>query len=533
MSQNFKIQGITKSIQLCFKKFILVLLLCVVLVLSGCNPVITKFTPEKGKAGTVVTIEGDRFGDTVEENEVKFAGVPVPTVDIINASRTRLEVKVPGGAKTGLISVTTENRTGYSEKNFIFEPTPHKWTFLVYLDGDNNLESAAVGDFLEMAEVGSSDQVNIVVQMDRHPRSDMPFYTDAYGNWAGTRRFLIKKNDTPAVPPVQDLGEKNMGDPNVLRNFVEWGVNTYPAEHYILVIWNHGDGWRLQKQKLMKRVRTARSRSEIDWGVTRIVASDDTDGDELYMKEVQQALEGAKKNLNKRSTTFVKLDIVGFDACLMGMVEVAYALRDSANYVIGSEDEEPLQGWPYDRILRMLTATPIFSPKDLCGIIVNMYLMSYPNGNEITQSAVDISRLSKLVEAINKFHDTANSEWDKLKDARKRTIEFRCRCCPTICWGVDLWDFADNVFNKVTSADIKEAASDLKNAINDFVIMEAHSPDMVGAHGIAIYFPPNRTTFNEDPEHAGYEEDNQYMQVDFVINALWDNWLRKFYANIP
>jgi len=62
-----------------------------------------------------------------------------------------------------------------------------------------------------------------------------PGHTNAYGNWTGTRRFLIKKNDEPDVTPLQDLGEKNMGDPEVLRDFVEWGVTNYPAEHYAVV----------------------------------------------------------------------------------------------------------------------------------------------------------------------------------------------------------------------------------------------------------------------------------------------------------
>ena len=77
----------------------------------------------------------------------------------------------------------------------------------------------SIDDFLEMASVGSSSDVNIVVQMDR--RAD---YDNTYGDWTGTRRFLIQKNDTPATTPLVDLEEVNMGHPDTLRDFVLWAV---------------------------------------------------------------------------------------------------------------------------------------------------------------------------------------------------------------------------------------------------------------------------------------------------------------------
>ena len=72
------------------------------------------------------------------------------------------------------------------------------------------------------------------------------------------------------------------------------------------------------------------------------------------------------------------------------------------------------------------------------------------------------------------------------------------------------------------------AADELKIAVDKFVIHEAHSDDMAESHGVAIYFPANKIDFDNDPDHTGYDESNTYMEVDFVQNSQWDNWLQEF-----
>jgi hypothetical protein len=322
-----------------------------------------------------------------------------------------------------------------------------------------------------------------------------------------------------------------MGDPAVLQDFVEWAVTNYPAEHYILSIWNHGDGWRRLHERMIRSSRSAISRGFEDAGITRAVATDETDGnDKLYMKEVQLALQAAKSNMETRTNTYVKLDVVGFDACLMGMVEVAHALRDVTNYVVGSEDLEPGDGWPYDTILSELVGSPTMSPDDLSKLIVQKYGAAYNFG--ITQAAVDISQLNNLVISIDAFTVAANTEWANLKAARNNAIDYHISGYPT-CWGTDLWDFSDEVYSLVTSIQIKAAAANLKNAINNFVIEEHHSADRDGSHGIAIYFPPTQSEFNNDPDHTGYLDSNNYMPVDYVKQHSWDNWMQTYYSNIP
>jgi len=79
-----------------------------------------------------------------------------------------------------------------------------EWTIMVHMNGDNDLESAGINDFLEMASIGSTDEVNIVVQFDR-----ISGFSEDYDNWNTTKRYFITKDITPDnVNATMDLGEK-------------------------------------------------------------------------------------------------------------------------------------------------------------------------------------------------------------------------------------------------------------------------------------------------------------------------------------
>jgi hypothetical protein len=214
----------------------------------------------------------------------------------------------------------------------------------------------------------------------------------------------------------------------------------------------------------------------------------------------------------------------------MGMVEVAYAVRNVANYVVGSEETEPGDGWPYDTILADVAANTSLAPKDLASTIVTRYGASYGGG--VTQSAVDLAALDNLAQKIDAFTAAANAEWGTLKTARAATRQYHYDAFATT-WGTDLGDFADKVHAQVSSATMKSAALDIKSAVQSFVIKEHHSANMSGSSGVAIYFPPSNAQYTNDPEHTGYEEANTFMPVDFVQHHQWDNWLTTYYSNNP
>ena len=232
-----------------------------------------------------------------------------------------------------------------------------RWTVMVYLAGDNNLDSAGVIDLKEMKKVGSTDQINVITQFDRQ------------GKDLSTNRYYIRKSGTLAKDVVGSLGETNMGDPRVLEDFIKWGIKNYPAKNYLLVVWNHGNGWddenvyrvarnmmnfnikrrgevvlpakRAQKDSVSirriraiggKKFRRALFNTSIMKAVKiRGIAYDDDAQDFLDNIEMKRLLTSAKKILKR------KIDILGMDACMMSMAEVVYQLRDSVSLTVGSE----------------------------------------------------------------------------------------------------------------------------------------------------------------------------------------------------
>ncbi len=262
--------------------------------------------------------------------------------------------------------------------------TETDWLLMVYQAGDNNLDPYAIKDVKEMEKIGSSDRVKIAVLMDRLEGEE----------WSTARRFLVRHPDElggkhswdPSLDTCEDLGEVNMGDPAVLKKFVVDSLRDFPAENTMLVLWNHGGGWRSVMTKAVSRNTRANAPvlTPAMAVLSRGIAWDDTNnGDFLESREVRKALE-----------PLPKLSIIGADACLMAMVEVAYEWRKQADFFVASEDLKPGNGWPYDTLLKALSEDPGMSPRDLAAETVNRYAESYKL-QPTTQSALDMAALNR------------------------------------------------------------------------------------------------------------------------------------------
>jgi subtilisin family serine protease len=380
------------------------------------------------------------------------------------------------------------------------------WLFMVYLDADNNLESAGIDDFNEMETAGSTDDVKIVVQMDRAERDYADDTTN--GNWTGAKRFYVTQDTDQSIinsPVIEDLGEVNMGDPAVLQSFIEWAVANYPAQHYALVLWNHGSGWR-EREGSGETVKS--------------ICVDDESGDELTMTELRSALNAA--NLNTGKT----LDIVGFDACLMQMAEVAYQVMGSASrplvdITVGSEETEPGDGWDYADTLVALTADPTMTPAGLVTQIVNDYIDSYSSSWDITQSGVDLDYMEALATAIDSFAiamTNATGDWTAISTARSSAQEYY------YYYYIDLYHFAQLVNQDATiSQTVRDAAGDVMTAVTNAVIAEGHTASVGDSHGLSIYYPETSYDY-----FTAYETD-----VLFTTDTHWDDFLYAILFTTP
>ncbi|MBI4801664.1 MAG: hypothetical protein HY796_03975, partial [Elusimicrobia bacterium] len=124
-----------------------------------------------------------------------------------------------------------------------------KWTVMVFINGKNDLEIAGLYNVNQMERVGSTKNMNIVVEIGRMKGQALD--TDLDGDWTGAKRLLIKKDsDAEKItsPVVMTTDKVHMGDYKRAVDFVAWAKKAYPAKRYMLVLWDHGTGWRDPQQ---------------------------------------------------------------------------------------------------------------------------------------------------------------------------------------------------------------------------------------------------------------------------------------------
>ena len=371
-----------------------------------------------------------------------------------------------------------------------------EWTIMVYLDADNNLESAGIDDINEMEMVGSTSEVNIVVQVDRIPYSVLAANNEGYAddisnnNWTTTRRYYITQDfDSIQINSqlISDLGELNMGTPQTLINFANWAVTNYPAKKYLLVIWNHGGGFRSTE-------------------LAKDIAWDDTSGgDKITMSELEYALSAISIQMGKN------VDIVGMDACLMAMTEVAYQIKDYANILVASEENEPNDGWPYDTILGQLVSYPTMTPNQLATNIVDSYIFSYTASDNVTQSAIDLSYINTLANQLSTL------ALEIMSDTLTPSVNYINASNSSQYYGdydfIDLYDFCNKVLTYSNSVSVKNTALSIQQTLSSAVLRWGYNGSGVnGSRGLSIYFPY-------------YSYDNYYNNTNFSQDTFWDEML--------
>lgn len=372
-----------------------------------------------------------------------------------------------------------------------------KWTFMVYMAGDNNLSSAGDKDLVEMRSVGSTDDVNIVVEFDNEGQH-------------GTRRFHVQKDGSGER--VESLGETDSGDPRVLLDFVTWTAEHFPAERYALVLWNHGGGWEPSEIDRIARsvgsgdynAREAGERSATPLGRAffrptletifslptpsdRAICSDDGSGHSLDTVELGNVLAQIVDRLGQ------PLDLLGMDACLMSNFEVAYQARPYARYMVASEESEPNDGWPYEAVLGELVADPEAPTPDLAAHIVEAYIKSYLDRGytgPVTQSAFDLSKVDPVAEAMDTLADAIRADLPggvmSIWTAQRKSARF---------WHNTLWDvvhFCEELEQSTASDDVRAASQALRGALaqgpENFILAEKHNGNSVArCGGLTIY----------------------------------------------
>ena len=376
-----------------------------------------------------------------------------------------------------MISVSAASFAAAPAKKPAKKAAMKEWTFAVFLNCDNNLDRFGVEDQEEMARIGSNENLNVVTLIDRERGPAQINYIEK-GN--------IKK--------IKDMGELDMGDYKELVKFTKFIKENYPAKHYMIGIWNHGSGWKAKENQ----------------EVVRGVSYDDSSNNHITNDQLAIVTKEMAQVLGQ------KIDIINMDCCLMGMAEVAYAIKDNCEYFVGSEETEAGKGTPYDDVLKGWK--PGMTPKQLASHWVDAYAASYNGGSQgrddSTQSAYDLSKTDALLDAMNGFAKAimAGKYSDKVMTAAGKTVKF------AYPQNIDLLHFLKNLRPEVQGDTALNTAMDkVEKAAKDMIINNKttgrYYNKYENAEGIAVYLPSNLMI------------ESKYLTLDYSKKVLWDDML--------
>jgi len=371
-----------------------------------------------------------------------------------------------------------------------------EWTIMVYINGKNNLERFALKDMNEMEMVGSSDKVNVVVEIGR-----MAGFDSSNGDWNGTRRYLITKDtDTARVSSrvVQDLGKTDMGDYNNVAAFGKWAKAKYPAKKTMLVIWNHGAGW-LKSAGFISGAKG--------------ISYDDESKNHITTPQMGALL----KEMGG-------VDLYGSDACLMQMAEVVYEIKDYVPYIVGSEETEPGDGYTYNDLLAPLRAKPAMDAEAFGKVAVDVYAKHYASLKQgSTQSLIKSSAIPGFLSAANDFAYaiTKAGEKELAKTAMNGAQAY------AYSENKDLHHFAKLVTAGTKDAEVKAKGEALMKYITTSLVLRNKTTNGAGggwfsppadysnSSGIAVYLP-------------GVAAPAAYNELQWAVYSNWDeliNWI--------
>jgi hypothetical protein len=419
------------------------------------------------------------------------------------------------------------------------------WTFIVYIAADNDLRGFAARNIKQMAEVGSNDHLNILVQLDIR----------ITGNKKITRRYYIE-NDKILHTNADDPYSQKMdsGDPKTLTSCCKWAIENYPANNYALILWNHGTGiidpdtGRMINPTELFSYNTSSNRYELDRTIGfldfinekelrhrndcwRGICWDESTGNYL----TNQKLDAALSDITSHYLGGKKFAIIGFDACLMSMAEICKIVRKNADIQVSSQEVELGAGWDYSKVLAPFRSKSL-SPKEFATHIVKAYQEAYSSiTNDFTQSAISLKESEDLDQNINivaqlliqALHSPDGSFVKKaIQTSRSKLL---CTHFDEPSY-IDIHHFYSNLQHNIRlisfknehyisslKGDLLNALEEGKRIIEQVVIANETGKNLAQAKGISIYFPERRI------HHS-------YRKTSFAQTNSWINFLSQFLA---
>jgi hypothetical protein len=364
---------------------------------------------------------------------------------------------------------------------------------------DNSLNEQSYQDLSEMMQVSSTTRVKIIIQIDNLASSVEP----------NCRRYLIENGNKTLL---QDLGVIDMANPQTLIDFARFTSSHYNSDKYFLILWDHGNGWPLGVYG-----------GEDNKGIIYDQSSNNWIG--VAGGELRYAMTEIKKVLRK------KISIIGFDACLMSMIEVGGELTDAVDIMFASEEVTPWNGFPYNDIFSILINQPSLSTTEYAKKLVNVSTNSYNNGSQgyepCTFSAIDLQKLGVVQ---NKFinysgilsHYANTSNMQQVRHA-VQTFSIEHNPPTELDDYIDLTDFLERLQNTILNQNDLQKIREITESLKSSVLANNHvGVYLNNANGISVWFPDNYLSMKRQL--------TDYQSLIWQKQSHWLSFLNNFYG---
>lgn len=377
-----------------------------------------------------------------------------------------------------------------------------EWTILMYMSADNNLEGAAIEDFLEMEKSKlNTKEVTVLVLLDR-----CPSYDSSNGNWNNTKLYRLKTGNEGESKEIiseeiecVELGlnstnhnELDMSAYMSLARSVNFIYENYPANHYGVIFWGHGEGWRGFCYDLTSETRMSLIQME----------------------------KGLKAGLNGN-----KLDFIGFDSCFGAEMEVFYQIREYAKISFGVEGLLGINGMNYEDIFNLFSLKKEKSALNFVDSFMIQYKSSYEKYKKSAFSVVDLENIQALSDKFNDFCKTVSKyiTSESIRDDVKNSLIYNTNQYFYEGVNSDVYIDVDSIVTEISKSSVKNDEiiryKDLYFEARDKAIIDYWNSDGdVGCVG--IYFSTLTEGNYLSVRHpSGYIKGYTSNQIDFVNDS--------------
>lgn len=382
-------------------------------------------------------------------------------------------------------------------------------TYMIYIPGQNRLEEGnkLLSFVKELKKIQTEKNISILIEMTLRQEGEV-------------NRYQIRQGQ---IHPISTLQESSSGDGEGLGNFLKWSQEHYPANHYILVIWNHGNPWNIQEFKseplyripfpyevVARAIFLSTAKTILTQQELRETVYADRQAslrDFLDILELKKALQGSG----------IQLGILGLDGCLPNLLEGINEVKGAVHFVIGSEDGAWKKPWVQGEIFEIPAKQPDLSLEDLARTWIKQ--QRGPQGKK--PSLLNLSHLDPVVRSLDRLARILKTHLFQMYGFFSQVRrEVRVFSNPNYA---DLYDLATLLKKVENRDDLKEETEKLLIGINALVFEDSKTEDTFDTRRVGIFFPENKRILTP-----------YYQKLDFAETCPnWIEFLKAYLEFVP